>query len=95
MKVGYFTLGIIFALIGLAGLAIPVFPSIPFFLLSLACFMKTSRRLEISIRRNRFYKKLSEQIKKISLKKYIPIGIVLCLFIALLAAVGIILYLNI
>ncbi len=87
MKAGYFALGVIFVLTALVGLAIPIFPSSPFFLLAIACFMKASDRLAKKIRRNRLYRKFVMKRNNKPTGKYIAVGIFVCIVIAAATAV--------
>lgn len=50
-------LGIIFTLLGIAGLLIPVVPQVPFFLAAAFCFSKGSRRIDKWLRGTKIYKK--------------------------------------
>ncbi|MFA5689448.1 MAG: DUF454 family protein [Kiritimatiellales bacterium] len=47
--------GLFFLLLGLIGLAIPLFPQTPFLLAAVFCFMRMSKRLDAWIRRQRWF----------------------------------------
>ena len=52
-----FTLGVIFALLGLIGIFLPLLPTTPFMILSAACFAESSPRFHQMLLNNRWFGK--------------------------------------
>lgn len=66
-----FILGIILFIVGIIGIFLPVMPTVPFILLSVSCFYKSSRRFHFWLLNNRLFGKFIRNYtenKKVSLK---------------------------
>jgi uncharacterized membrane protein YbaN (DUF454 family) len=61
-----FAVGILMVIVGTIGLLIPIFPTVPFYLVAIYCFSKSSERFKIWIEKQKFYKKY---LKKLIEKK--------------------------
>ena len=57
MKLLWIVVGIVFTLLGLVGLAIPVVPQVPFFVIAVLAFCNVSNRLRGWILRQKWYRK--------------------------------------
>ncbi len=62
-KVFYGLSGILLIAVGIAGLALPIFPTLPFLFLAVICFMKVSKKFKAWIKKNRLYKKYFEKFE--------------------------------
>ncbi len=85
MKIVYIGMGIFFLVTGLIGLFLPIFPTVPFLLMALICFMKASERFRLWVRRRKFYKKhfMKYEVNgQIPLKTKIYLGIISLAFAA-------------
>ena len=58
----WLTAGLLFLLLGVIGLLLPLVPQLPFFLLSLVCFMRCSRRLNAWIERQPWFIRLRTRL---------------------------------
>ncbi|MCD8089553.1 MAG: YbaN family protein, partial [Clostridiales bacterium] len=84
-RILYFLLGILLIVIGMIGLALPVFPTLPFLFLALVCFMKVSKRFKGYVKKNRLYIKYLakyEKNGKLPVKLLIASAIIFLLFAA-------------
>lgn len=63
-RIMYSVLGVVLIIIGVIGLALPIFPTVPFIIGALFCFMKVSRKLSGRIKGSAFYKKHIEKYRK-------------------------------
>jgi hypothetical protein len=52
-----FILGILFIIIGTVGLLIPVFPTVPFYIVAAICFSKGDKRFKLWLQEQNFYRK--------------------------------------
>ncbi|MCI1930139.1 MAG: YbaN family protein [Clostridia bacterium] len=59
-----FALGILSFIVGTVGLLIPIFPTVPFYLITIYCLSKSSERFKNWIEKQRFYKKYLEKFIK-------------------------------
>ncbi len=57
MRIVFIIIGIIFTILGLIGVAIPVLPQIPFFVIAIVAFCNVSVRLKRWIRERKLYQK--------------------------------------
>jgi len=62
-KVIWLSLGSLFLLLTIIGLLLPVIPQLPFFLLSVFCFMRSSSRFNAWMHRQHWFERI---------KKYLP-----------------------
>ena len=61
-----FAVGILMVIVGTVGLLIPIFPTVPFYLIAIYCFSKSNERFKVWIEEQKFYKKY---LKKLIEKK--------------------------
>ena len=76
MRLVYLTIGFISLGLGIIGIPLPILPTTPFLLLSMACFAKSSKRFETYVADYRETKSIAKERKKwILLQIYILMGI--------------------
>jgi len=56
--------GILFLLLAIIGLLLPVIPQLPFFLVSVFCFMRCSNRFNAWIRKQHWFQHIKQRLPK-------------------------------
>jgi uncharacterized membrane protein YbaN (DUF454 family) len=62
-QLAWFWSGIGFLILGIIGLLIPVIPQVPFFLASLLCFARASKKLSAFLKHFKLYHKAKQKLK--------------------------------
>ena len=76
MRLVYLTIGFMSLGLGIIGIPLPILPTTPFLLLSMACFAKSSKRFQTYVADYRETKSIAKERKKwILLQIYILMGI--------------------
>jgi len=67
MRIIYLSIGFISLALAIVGVALPLLPTTPFLLLSIACFSKSSKRFEKWLYHTKLYQTYVADLEKLSL----------------------------